>query len=176
MNRFQRHLDTEAMRLEGQSKGGEIDEEAFVLPLLNEFAQKLEGRTRNTGRRTQHGLERTEGGQRPTSRAFPDAGEASDDDILWDLDQNTVVVLGGKGRVHVFTPQGKHVTSVMMQGSAIDRRRHMGRWRLAEPEERGEFRIQIKRLIASGQDKTQEDVLPEAAAGSAPQPPTPPAT
>ena len=171
MNRFQRHLDTEAMRLEGQSKGAEIDEEAFVLPLLNEFAQKLEGRTRNTGRRTQHGLERTEGGQRPTSRAFPDAGEASDDDILWDLDQNTVVVLGGKGRVHVFTPQGKHVTSVMMQGSAIERRRHMGRWRLAEPEERGEFRIQIKRLIASGQDKPQEDVLPEAAAGSPPPPP-----
>ena len=167
LSRFQRQLDAEAMRLQGQSSQGEVDEEAFVLPLLNDLARQLQNRTRNAGRRTQHGLERSEEGQRPTSRAYPDAGEASDAAILWDLDQNTVVVLGGKGRVHVFTPQGKHVTSVMMQGSTIDRRRHMGRWRLAEPEERGEFRIQIKRLIAAGQDTTQEEV-PAA-------PPAPPA-
>jgi hypothetical protein len=47
-----------------------------------------------------------------------------------------------------------------MQGHAIERRRHMGRWRLAEPEERGEFRICIKRLIASGDTSTQEEGLP----------------
>ena len=157
LSRFQRQLDVEAMRLQGQSTQGEVDEEAFVLPLLNDLAQRLQNRTRNAGRRTQHGLERSDAGDRPTSRAYPDAGEASDDAILWDLDQNTVVVLGGKGRVHVFTQQGKHVTSVVMQGAAIDRRRHMGRWRLAEPEERGEFRIQIKRLVASGQNTTQEE-------------------
>ncbi|HEX5051788.1 MAG TPA: hypothetical protein VFZ65_08460 [Planctomycetota bacterium] len=157
LSRFQRQLDVEAMRLQGQSQQGEIDEEAFVLPLLTELAQRLQSRTRHAGRRTQHGLERSETGQRPTSRAYPDAGEASDDSILWDLDQNTVVVLGPKGRVHVFTPHGKHVTSVMMQGAAIERRRHMGRWRLAEPEERGEFRIHIKRLVAAGQDKPHED-------------------
>ncbi len=165
LSRFQRRLDTEALRLQGQSQGGEVDEEAFVLPLLNDLARQLENRTRNAGRRTQHGLERSESAQRPTSRAYPDAGEASDDSILWDLDQNTIVVLGGRGRVHVFTPQGKHVTSVMMQGSAIERRQHMGRWRLAEPEERGEFRIQIKRLVASGQDATLDEVLPGAPAG-----------
>jgi hypothetical protein len=174
LSRFQRRLDTEAMRLQGQSQQGEVDEEAFVLPLLNDLARQLQSRTRSVGRRTQHGLERTEEGQRPTSRAYPDAGEASDDAILWDLDQNTIVVLGGKGRVHVFTPQGKHVTSVMMQGSAIERRRHMGRWRLAEPEERGEFRIQIKRLIATGQDATQDEALPGApAAAQAPTEPPP---
>lgn len=164
LSRCQRHLDTEALRLQGQSQQGEVDEEAFVLPLLNELARQLQNRTRHAGRRTQHGLERSEEGQRPTSRAYPDAGEASDDAILWDLDQNTIVVLGGKGRVHVFTQQAKHITSVMMQGSAIERRRHMGRWRLAEPEERGEFRIHCKRLIASGQDATEEDVLPQAVA------------
>ena len=171
LNRFQRHLDVEAMRLQGQLQHGEVDEEAFVLPMLQEFAERLQSRTRNTGRRTQHGLERSETGQRPTSRAYPDAGEASDDAILWDLDQNTIIVLGGKGRVHVFTPQGKHVTSVTMQGQAIERRQHMGRWRLAEPEERGEFRIQIKRLVAAGQDATQADdevapVVPPSASGA----------
>ncbi len=157
LSRFQRQLDAEAMRLQGQQQGGEVDEEAFVLPLLQELARQLQGRTRHAGRRTQHGLERSEEGQRPTSRAYPDAAEASDDSILWDLDQSTVVVLGGKGRVHVFTPQGKHVTSVMMQGHAIERRLHTGRWRNAEPEERGEFRLHIKRLVASGEDKPTED-------------------
>lgn len=157
LSRFQRQLDVEAMRLQGQQQGGEVDEEAFVLPLLQELARQLQSRTRSAGRRTQHGLERSEAGQRPTSRAYPDAAEASDDAILWDLDQSTIIVLGGKGRVHVFTPQGKHVTSVTMQGHAIERRRHTGRWRAAEPEERGEFRLQIKRLVASGEDKPTED-------------------
>jgi hypothetical protein len=54
----------------------------------------------------------------------------------------------------------------MMQGHAVERRRHMGRWRLAEPEERGEFRIHIKRLIAAGQDQPQDDgVTPAPGSG-----------
>jgi hypothetical protein len=162
LSRFQRRLDTEALRLQGQAQQGEVDEESFVLPLLNDLARQLQGRARSAGRRTQHGLERSEAGQRPTSRAYPDAGEAPDASILWDLDQNTIVVLGPKGRVHVFTPAGKHVTSVVMQGAAIERRRHMGRWRLAEPEERGEFRIQVKRLVAAGEDAPRDEGAPAA--------------
>ena len=162
LSRFQRKLDGEALRLEGQLKNGGIDEEEFVLPLLQDFARQLQNRTRNAGRRTQHGLERSETGQRPTSKAYPDAGEASDSAILWDVDQSTVCVLGPKGRVHVFTPQARHVTSVVMQGAAIERRRNQGRWRLAEPEERGEFRIQLKRLAAAGEDKPREPSDAEA--------------
>ena len=157
LSRFQRKLDTEALRLEGKLKGGDVDEEEFVLPLLQDFAKQLQSRTRNTGRRTQHGIERSEEGQRPTSKAYPDAGEASDDSILWDIDQSTIVVLGAKGRVHVFSPQAKHVTSVVMQRPAVERRRQQSRWRLAEPEERGEFRINVKQLIASGHDKAEAD-------------------
>lgn len=161
LSRFQRKIDGEALRLEGKLKNGEVDEEEFVLPLLQDLAKQLQSRTRNAGRRTQHGLERSEQGQRPTSRAYPDAGEASDNAILWDIDQSTVVVLGPKSRVHVFTPDGRHVTSVAMQRAAIERRRQQGRWRVAEPEERGEFRIGIKQRVAAGEDKPQDgDDLP----------------
>ncbi len=59
--------------------------------------------------------------------------------------------------MHVFTPLARHVTSVMMQGSAVERRRQQGRWRLAEPEERGEFRIQLRQLVASGKAETADD-------------------
>ncbi|MEC7726105.1 MAG: hypothetical protein VYD05_11360, partial [Planctomycetota bacterium] len=69
LSRFQRKLDGEALRLEGKLKNGDVDEEEFVLPLLQDFAKQLQGRTRSAGRRTQHGLERSEQGQRPTSRA-----------------------------------------------------------------------------------------------------------
>lgn len=162
LSRFQRRLDAESLRLAGKAVHGEVDEEEFVLPLLNELAQKLAGRQKHRSRRTAHADERSEEGQRPTPRAYPDATEAHDGAILWDAEKSTIVVLGPKGRVHVFTPQAKHVTSVMMQGSAVERRRHMGRWRLAEPDERGEFRIQLKRLVASGEDKPASDEVPQA--------------
>src|SRR5690606_30784170 len=148
----------------------------FALPLLQDFAKQLQSRSRNTGRRTQHGMERSEENQRPTPKAYPDAGEANDASILWDIDQSTIVVLGAKGRVHVFTQQAKHVTSVVMQRPAVERRRQQGRWRLAEPEERGEFRIQIKQLIASGDDQVSEHEVvapvaaPVARAPAAPAP------
>ena len=145
------------LRLQGTEQTGDVDDEAFVLPLLTDLAQKLASRARNVSRRTEHAVSRSEEGQRPTPRAYPDAGEAHDEAILWDTEKNTIVVAGPKGRVHVFTAQGKHVTSVMMQGSAVDRRRQQGRWRLAEPEERGEFRLALRRLIAAGEDKPSSD-------------------
>ena len=157
LSKFQRQLDAESLRLQGKEKNGDVDDEAFVLPLLKDLAQKLASRARNVSRRTEHAVVRSEEGQRPTPRAYPDAAEAHDDAILWDAEKATIIVAGPKGRVHVFTPQGKHVTSVMMQGSAVERRRHQGRWRLAEPEERGEFRVALRGLIARGEDKPSDD-------------------
>ena len=58
--------------------------------------------------------------------------------------------------MHVFTPTGKHVTSVVMQGSAVNKRRQQNRWRPAEPQERGEFRIHLRRLRQSGEARTSE--------------------
>ncbi len=157
LSRFQRLLDEESLRLAGKRTNGEVDEEAFVLPLLQDLAQKLAGRHRREARRTQHGLERSQEGQRPTARAYPDASEAGDEQILFDTEKSTIVVIGPKSRVHVFTPQARHVTSVVMQGSAIHGRRQQGRWREAEPDERGEFRIQLRQLMQSGEPPTAND-------------------
>jgi hypothetical protein len=171
LSRFQRHIDTEALRLMGMEQNGQVDDEQFVLPLLQDLARQLQSRARHAGRRTQHADQRSEEGQRPTARAYPDAGEAPDDAILWDTEKDTIVVVGPKGRVHVFTPQAKHVTSVMMQGAAIHGRRTQGRWRPAEPEERGEFRIHLKRLVAAGQDQPAAEEAPvQVAVPPAPAP------
>jgi hypothetical protein len=163
LNRCQRFLDGEAMRLQGMEQNGPVDDEEFALPLLNELAAKLSGMHKRQARRTEHARERTDEGQRPTACAYPDAGAAGDEDILFDSEKSTIVITGPKGRVHVFTPDARHVTSVMMQGSAIQNRRHTGRWRPAEPEERGEFRIQLRAHVASGDAKPVEDAPPAAA-------------
>jgi hypothetical protein len=62
-----------------------------------------------------------------------------------------------------------------MQRPAVERRRQQGRWRLAEPEERGEFRIRVKQLVASGKDQVDEEqvVMPERPATPAVPQPTP---
>ena len=151
LSRFQRKLDTEALRLEGtaqERRGRRRGVRAAAAAGLRPPAAEPHAQRRPTHAarpRAQRGWPAPD-----LAKAYPDAGEASDSAILWDVDQSTVVVLGPKGRVHVFTPQAKHVTSVVMQRPAIDRRRQQGRWRLAEPEERGEFRIQIKRWSRLG--------------------------
>ncbi len=148
LSRFQRRLDSEALRLAGLEANGKAPEmEEFVLPLLQELAKQLKGRAKRAGRRTVHADQRSLEGQRPTAKASEDALKAADENILGDDSNGTVVVLGPRGRVHVFNPDGKHVTSLVMTGSNIGKRQKEGRWRRAEPEERGEFRIQMRALM-----------------------------
>ena len=172
LSKFQRRLDEESLRLAGAlsnaGEGAPLDEEEFVLPLMQDLAKQIAGRARRKSRRTRHADERSQDGQRPTAKAFEDARAASDDHLLWDDRENTVVVVGPRGRVHVFTSSAKHVTSLMMQGAAISRRRQQRQWRPAEPDERGEFRLALKRLAASAELAEVPTPPPGAGAGSGP--------
>lgn len=147
LTRFQHHLDEEALRLAGSGiEPGTPEEEEFVRPLLQDLARRLAGRARRKARRTHHADRRAEDATRPTAKAYEDAVRADDEHLYWDDQEGTVVVLGPRGRVHVFTIEARHVTSVLMQRSAISKRRQQGRWRPAEPEERGEFRIHLRKV------------------------------
>ncbi len=166
LHRFQRRLDEAALQLAGKvANGDQTDEEAFVLPLLQELAHSLADNARRTSRRTQHAVQRSEEGQRPTAKAWEDAGAVRDEDMLFDDSQGTIVVVGPKHRVHVFTPEAKHVTSVSMTNANVLKRVQQGRWRRADPEERGEFRLQLRARHPAS----------EATAGGGPAPDTPPA-
>ena len=152
LHRFQRRLDEAALQLAGKvANGEEIDEEAFVLPLLQELARYLSDNARRSGRRTQHAAQRSEEGQRPTAKAYEDASTVRDEDLLFDDSQGTIVVVGPKHRVHVFSPEAKHVTSVVMTNANVLKRVQQGRWRRADPEERGEFRLQLRDRHPSGE-------------------------
>jgi hypothetical protein len=157
LKRFQLMLDRETLRFAGLGKNGAApDEEEFVLPLLQELGKRLAGRARRAGRRTEHATQRADERVRPTAKAFGDAKEAGDDRILRDDEQGTIVVVGPKNRVHVFGTDGRHVTSFVMTGGQVQKRRSEGRWHPAEPEERGEFRLALRRRLKAGEASAED--------------------
>ncbi|MCA8941150.1 MAG: hypothetical protein KDB80_01205 [Planctomycetes bacterium] len=159
LRRFQQRLDAESLRLAGkEANAGEVqvDDEEFVLPLLQDLARRLAGRARHTRNRTGHAVQRVEEGQRPTTKAFADAKEAGDEQIYEDDHEGTIVIVGPRGRVHVFARDARHVTSFMMTGSNVQKRRGEGRWRQADPALRGEFRIALRKFLAKSEEADGE--------------------
>lgn len=108
--------------------------------ILQSIARRLEKDRRSRNRKTRHARERHAQGDRPTNMALPDLAQAPPDDILVDVRAETLVVLGEKGRAHVFSPEGKHVTSVRYNPDSIARRRERKLWRAADTDEIRELR------------------------------------
>ena len=117
---------------------------------MQNLARQLEDRARHRSRRTGHADKRSQKSTRPTSKAYVDAQNVTDEDLLWDDKESTVVVVGAHNRVHVFTPEGRHVTSLPNIGrSGVQQRLKTHRWRRMEPAERGEFRMQLRAMVKS---------------------------
>lgn len=106
-----------------------------LLGVLNGLARRLEKDRRAAERKTHHARERHAQGDRPTDMALADLARAGDEAVLVDRRQDTLVVLGERGRTHVFSAEGKHVTSIRYPPEAIERRRQRDLWRPAAPEE-----------------------------------------
>ncbi len=121
------------------------DPEEMVLAALRDLVRKLSHDARNRDRKTDHARERSEESQRPTQFAFDEAKSARDHHLYIDTEEKTVVVIGKKGRVHVFSMDGRHVTSVIIPPPQVRSRVSQGRWRQAEPAERGTFRDVLAR-------------------------------
>ncbi|MEO0480561.1 MAG: hypothetical protein AAF196_13860 [Planctomycetota bacterium] len=163
LKRFQQTLDRESLRFAGLLANGETpDDEEFVRPLLQDLAKRLRGRAKRGSRRTEHAVQRSDEGQRPTTKAFDDATKAADEAILRDDEAGTIVLLGPKNRLHVFTPEAKHVTSFVMNARTVQIRRSEGRWTASEPEDRGEFRLALRSRLESGDTEVED---PERSAG-----------
>lgn len=101
---------------------------------LREMGRSVERASRQHGRRTRHAEERR-GERRPTQSAERDAREAADASIYADEERGTLIVVGPRGRVHAFTPDGRHVTSLTLDVGALSRRLRQERWRPARKDE-----------------------------------------
>jgi hypothetical protein len=112
--------------------------------LLRNAARDLEHRTRVNGKRTLHARERSYQADRPTAKAFEDARGAADENVMEDGREHTVAVLGARGRVHFFTREGKHVTSVTFPAQVIRSRIAQKRWRRLPPADLADFRRRVR--------------------------------
>jgi hypothetical protein len=120
--------------------GAETAERAAAV--LRDAVRALERLGRQGTRRTRHaeerGLER-----RPTGNAREDALAAPPEALLRDGRRGTVVVLGPNHRVHVFSPEGRHITSLLLDGEAARRRQRRERWEPLDPGARAAFRAAL---------------------------------
>lgn len=108
--------------------------------LLNGLARRLERGRRARERRTGHAEARHSTGERPTRMAMTDLARATPDKVLRDNQRQTLIVLGERGRAHVFNRAGKLVTSIRYTPDAIARKKERRRWRQASREELAQLR------------------------------------
>jgi len=131
-------------RLNALRRSGDADRaegvRPAVRPILDQLERRLEKVFRQRVRRTAHARERAEEGDRPTRNAVEDARRAGDHEVFFDASEETIVVVGAKGRVHVFSPGGRLVTSIVLSRGEVERRLVRKRWRPARREEVEAFR------------------------------------
>ena len=112
--------------LRGAARGRAREREAMAL--INGLRGEVERVFRPLQRRTQHAQERHEGGERPTSDALRDVENAGAEHFFWDRRHGTLAVLGPRGRAHLFSPAGRHVTSLRLQRGELERKSGQGWW------------------------------------------------
>lgn len=127
-----------------KKKGVEDKAERRIEGLLKGLARRLEKGERSRDRRTRHASKRHDQGDRPTRMALADLARARDEDVLLDARRRTFVVLGDRGRAHVFNRRGKLVTSIRYSTDAIERRREKGRWKPLPKDEVHALRAMVE--------------------------------
>ena len=134
-------LGTRMQRAE--RRGGAVDLGELVGPFLHRLRGDVERVFRPVQRRTQHAEHRHQDGERPTGHALRDVRHATDDQIMVDVTRDTIVVLASKGRAHVFSRDGRHVTSLRLRPGELDRKAGKNRWRPLPADGVAAFRAQV---------------------------------
>ena len=132
-----------AKRRGKQVEGAEAKAERRIEGLLKGLARRLEKGERARDRRTRHAEKRHDQGDRPTRMALADLARAKPEEVLLDTRRSTFIVLGERGRTHVFNRQGKLVTSIRYPPETIERRRGAGRWKPLPADEVRALRVMV---------------------------------
>ncbi len=115
---------------------------AVVQPVLTRLARGIERIYRRRRRRTSHAMSRGSE-RRAVGMALNDFKKAGVDRIFFDEREQTFIVAGPKWRIHVFSPAGRHVTSLTLNREGVQRRIDTRRWRYTTAEEIEKIREQI---------------------------------
>ena len=112
-------LGQEAQNQKGKKERAQLREKVFKV--LRQVALSLERKGRQRGRRTKHAEKRRQE-KRPVTTGFKDLFKAPVESFFSDEVKGSIVVLGPGGRAHVYSEDGRHVTSLNLKKAEIDRR------------------------------------------------------
>ena len=122
-----------------ERRGEPVNPQNMIERMMSRLAGDLRRTYRIKDERTKHAQKRHRSGERPTNTAWSDSRSATPDKLLYDTRRETYVVVGKKGRAHVFSPSGKHITSLRLEDGEIDRKLRRKRWRVVNASEFSTF-------------------------------------
>ncbi len=103
-----------------------------VYDVLRHLAHSIERKGRQYRRRTIHAEVRSRE-RRPVHKAHDDLLQASGADFFRDTVRNSFIVAGKAGRMHVYSDEGKHITTLIFKGDELARRVRRKRYVPMEP-------------------------------------------
>ena len=121
-----------------KKNGGEAAFETKICDLMRKLGRDLERGQRRSERRTQHAKDRDQMA-RPVHKAMSDLMKSRPDQVFFDEKTKGVILWGNKGRCHVFSERGRHVTSFVIHAKAVQTRLRKKRWRSLEPDRYSRF-------------------------------------
>lgn len=125
---------------------GDARKEMKTIPrLLLKLKRALEQGERQRRRRTRH-AEQHKRQERPIHKALEEARAADAASLFRDEKRNTWVACGKQGRAHVFTFDGRHVTSFTLKSGGAEFRVRTGRWAPLDEDEAARFRTALRAL------------------------------
>jgi hypothetical protein len=107
----------------------------FIRRTLHRLRGDFDQIFRSRHRRTKHAQVRHEGGERPTRTVWNDARSFPIERVLYDVQHDTFIVLGKRGRAHVFAADGRHVTSLRLAPDEVEKKTRRGRWQSVDEEQ-----------------------------------------
>lgn len=128
-------------------RGEALELDPHVKALLSRLRTDVLRVLKSRDYRTRHAEHRHRSRERPTSLAVTDALGAGDGRLLRDEHKDTIIVLGPRHRVHVFSSAGRHVTSLELMPTEVDRRIELKRWRYLGRVGSELFRATLKRAL-----------------------------
>jgi len=136
------------LMVQAERMGKRMELAPQVRPVLTWLKADLERAFRPRTYRTTHATERHSDGERPVRNALTDVERASEERFYLDARSNALVVLGPKSRAHVFSLDGRLVTSLQLDPGELDRKIRQQRWMPVEPGKVEELRTRILKAKA----------------------------
>ncbi len=114
--------------------------------IMRRLAESVERGYRQETRRTRH-VEQRRHERRPVHKALEELMAAAVEDFFFDEKTGTTIVCGSQGRAHVFSSEGRHVTSFLLRPGSVDFRLRTQRWCAIPPAEAAAFRLKVESFL-----------------------------